>query len=179
MTAQPCCSGCGAKFDPQKWDFETHKPGCLYAQKTPRTVPDVSGLEISTAPADKKMIFLDNWKIVFPDLWRLNELQPVYAPEYQFDDGTFKRGWLFDFAWVPQKVAVEIDGGNRLVKYDRNGIPRAVGRHTQDADYEKINAAQELGWIVLRFTVTMLQTRPWECCQQVYRVLMNRSKSNQ
>jgi len=42
---------------------------------------------------------------------------------------------------------VEIDGGNRMAKII-NGRAVAIGRHTQDADYEKMNESAILGWRV-------------------------------
>lgn len=50
-------------------------------------------------------------------------------------------------------VAVEVDGGNRMV---RNGA--AVGRHTGEDDYRKLNAAAIRGWRVLRFTPAMVRS---------------------
>jgi hypothetical protein len=64
----------------------------------------------------------------------------------------------FDIAFVGRKVAVEIDGGNRMAVADKNGNAVAIGRHTKDADYEKINAAQELYWRVLRFSPAMVKS---------------------
>lgn len=63
------------------------------------------------------------------------------------------RKWRFDLCWPVDKIAVEVDGGNHLV---RNG--RAVGRHTQSGDYEKLNEATLYGWRVLRFTPEMVKS---------------------
>lgn len=72
---------------------------------------------------------------------------PEPTPEHRFDPS---RRWRFDFAWLPQKVAVEIDGGTWI-----------GGRHTSGAGYErdchKLNAAVLAGWRVLRFTTGMVQ----------------------
>lgn len=165
----PVCGECGAPFDPNTWDVKQHRAGCSQARQSNRRSARVPNVKI-----DKKMIFLYHWQIVYPDLFRQDILQPVYDPEHKLDDGTFGRGWVLDFAWPPQKVLVEIDGGNHLVRYDSNGVPRAVGRHTQDGDYEKINAAIELGWLPLRYTTSMIKTKPVECCEQVHRVLTKR-----
>jgi hypothetical protein len=52
------------------------------------------------------------------------------------------RRWRFDMAWPRQKVAVEIEGGLWV-----------NGRHNRGAalvkDFEKRNAAAELGWRIL------------------------------
>lgn len=60
--------------------------------------------------------------------------------EYRFAP---PRLWRFDFAWVDERVAVEVDGG----------ILRG-GRHTSSIsgrlrDIEKLNTAASLGWRVL------------------------------
>lgn len=72
---------------------------------------------------------------------------PEPAEEHRFDPS---RRWRFDFAWLPQKLAVEIDGGTFI-----------AGRHTSGVGYrkdcEKLNAAVVAGWKVLRFTTAMVQ----------------------
>lgn len=56
-----------------------------------------------------------------------------------------KRKWRLDFAIVDAKVGIELQGGLFI-----------QGRHTQGAallkEYEKLNAAQALGWRVGLFT---------------------------
>lgn len=73
---------------------------------------------------------------------------PVPADEYRFH-GT--RKWRFDHAWVPQKVALEIEGG-----------VFAGGRHSRGAgfrsDLEKYNTAAAMGWRVLRVLPEQLET---------------------
>ncbi len=53
------------------------------------------------------------------------------------------RRWRFDYAWLEQKVALEVDGG-----------VWTGGRHTRGAgfvkDMEKLNAAVVAGWRVVR-----------------------------
>lgn len=55
------------------------------------------------------------------------------------------RKWAFDFAWVKEKVAVEIEGGVYV-----------KGRHTRGAAFEedcvKYSTATCAGWTVLRVT---------------------------
>lgn len=64
------------------------------------------------------------------------------AREYAFHPS---RKWRFDFAWPDMKVAVEAEGGIYT-----------LGRHVRpggyEADCEKYNEAQLLGWRVLRVT---------------------------
>jgi len=66
---------------------------------------------------------------------------PLPEPEYRFHP---VRRWRFDYAWIEQRVAVEIEGG----AWTR-------GRHTRGSgfvkDMEKYNAAVELGWKLLRY----------------------------
>lgn len=71
---------------------------------------------------------------------------PTPSREYQFHP---TRKWRFDYAWVPQKVALEVDGG-----------VWTGGRHTRGAgwlkDTEKLNMAACLGWRLLRTTPALL-----------------------
>lgn len=73
---------------------------------------------------------------------------PLPRIEYKFHP---ERKWMFDFAWVKRKLAVEIEGGSW-----------AQGRHTRGsgfaADCEKYNAAALLGWRVLRFTGEQIES---------------------
>lgn len=91
--------------------------------------------------SDGEIHFLWAWKR-FCTKWQI----PV--EEYRFHE---KRRWRFDFAWVDLKVAVEIDGGRWKV---------GGGRHGSDADMEKLNTAQIMGWIVLRFTPQQVKKDP-------------------
>lgn len=70
-----------------------------------------------------------------------------YTREYQFHP---TRKWRFDFAFVDQKIAVELHGG-----------VFTQGRHTRglgvENDMRKINAAILLGWSVLCFSSGMVK----------------------
>lgn len=67
---------------------------------------------------------------------------------------TPRRKWEFDFViLLTDKLAVEVDGGNRLVK---KGV--AVGRHIMGDDYDKLNEALLMGWRVLRFTPAQVRS---------------------
>jgi very-short-patch-repair endonuclease len=72
------------------------------------------------------------------------------------------RRWRFDFAFVAQKVAVEVDGGTH-----------SQGRHNRHSGFEKdcqkLNAAAELGWTVLRGTGPMVKSH--ELIDTLVRVL--------
>jgi hypothetical protein len=71
---------------------------------------------------------------------------PEPTPEYNFHP---TRRWRFDFAWIPQKVAVEIEGGIWMKGRGAHSRPSNVLR-----DMEKQNEAGKLGWRIFRFTPT-------------------------
>jgi very-short-patch-repair endonuclease len=70
------------------------------------------------------------------------ECQELPVREYQF---AAPRRWRFDFSWPSIKLAVEVHGGIWI-----------RGRHTRpdgfSKDLEKMNEAQIMGWRVLQFT---------------------------
>lgn len=67
---------------------------------------------------------------------------PAATPEHRFHP---ERKWRFDFAWAPQRIALEIEGGTW--QYGRHN--RATGFLR---DMEKYREAALLGWMVLRVT---------------------------
>lgn len=73
---------------------------------------------------------------------------PKPTPEFRF---AAPRRWRFDFAWVEQKIALEVEGG-----------VWTCGRHTRGsgfvADVEKYNAATALGWRLIRCTPATLNS---------------------
>lgn len=100
--------------------------------------------------SDAEESFAYHLRVLAPELTAPRR-EYVFAPP---------RKWRFDFAWVEDKAAVEIDGGAFI-----------AGRHTRGAgferDHEKMNAAQMAGWRVLRFTPQMLRRDPQSCIEQV------------
>ncbi len=91
-----------------------------------------------------------------------------FTPEYQFHPD---RKWKIDWAVLPIKLAVELNGGvfSRPVRCNHCGLPvtrtlangsiipvREGGRHNSAGGYmkdlEKINALCLAGWRVLQFT---------------------------
>lgn len=86
---------------------------------------------------------------------------PAFVTQHKFAS-EIGRNFRFDFAWPSKRIAAEVDGGGRLVKWQRNprtgrSQPVAVGRHGTKADYEKLNIASQLGWRVFRFNPDMLR----------------------
>lgn len=73
---------------------------------------------------------------------------------------TEKRRFRFDFAWMNEKLAVEIEGGIWI-----------QGRHTRGVGYvkdmEKYNLAAEAGWRVLRFTPQQIKK------EETYKIIQN------
>ena len=67
--------------------------------------------------------------------------------EYRFDPD---RRWRFDWAWVQQRVALEVNGGVWI-----------AGRHSrgrgQIADYEKWSEAAAQGWRMIHVIPDQLQ----------------------
>ena len=80
--------------------------------------------------------------------WRADGYDEPPRREYRFHD---QRRWRFDFAWPDMKLAVEIQG-----------LTRAGGAHQRiDAigrDYNKLNAAQMMGWVVLQFSQAQVKS---------------------
>jgi len=98
---------------------------------------------------------------------------PAYKMEFRF---CLEHAYRFDFAWPEVEgiggVAVEIDGGNRMVRWSpkmKRNV--AVGRHTGGADYVKLNTAVLYGWRVLRFTTEMLKKDPQGCVDVLRKAL--------
>ena len=97
--------------------------------------------------------FAQAWRIYAPSL-------PLPVPEWRFHP---TRRWRFDFAFVQQLLAIELDGG----QWQPHG-----GRHNTDADRDKLNAAAALGWRVMRFSASMLYD-PERCVKTVVAALTN------
>ncbi len=101
--------------------------------------------------SDFEIEFLTRWKQVVPHLPEPTAEYPFIAPI---------RRWRFDYAWVDQKVAVELQGG-----------VWTQGRHSRGAgqvsDYQKHNTATQLGWRVLYFTPSMFRRDPIGCINQI------------
>jgi len=82
--------------------------------------------------------------------WQMDQVGIHYLRQHRFCPG---RQWRFDFALLErrQDVAVEVEGG-----------VWCGGRHVRgkgfEADMEKYNAAALLGWRLLRFSPSMVES---------------------
>ena len=72
---------------------------------------------------------------------------PAMLQQYRFDP---TRKWAFDFAHLPTKVALEIDGGEFVQGAHNRGTRMAK-------DYEKRNHAIMQGWIIFQLTGQMVK----------------------
>lgn len=103
--------------------------------------------------SDKSGLFLHYWRLL-----ARGETDPV--PEYRFCP---ERKWRFDWAFPEERIAIEIEGNAWHVK--------GGGRHMQDSDLEKYNAASSLRWLVFRFSPGMLQRDPEACVKLIRQAL--------
>ena len=85
--------------------------------------------------------------MAFLTLWRASG-GPELEKEFRFHS---TRKWRADFAHLPSRTLIEIEGGIYV-----------NGRHNRGAgfaaDLEKYNRAALLGWTVLRFTTDMVKS---------------------
>lgn len=61
------------------------------------------------------------------------------------------RRWRFDLAWVDKWIAVEVQGG--VWSQGKHGRGSGVAK-----DYEKLNTAQIMGWKVLQFETSSVNS---------------------
>jgi very-short-patch-repair endonuclease len=73
---------------------------------------------------------------------------PTPETEHRF---TELRRWRFDFAWVAEKVALEVEGG--IFSKKRLGHTSGAGAFR---DMEKYSEAAALGWLIIRVTPQQL-----------------------
>lgn len=68
----------------------------------------------------------------------------VPLPEYEVRFHPTRR-WRFDYAWVDQRCALEVNGGLYVIGHHSRGA-------SVEDDYEKLNHAAARGWRVLQVT---------------------------
>lgn len=109
--------------------------------------------------SDLQAGFLRLWLSLYPD-----------GPRPQREHGFHPtRKWRFDFAWPARKLAVEIEGGICMRKGRMQGHHVHPKQYT--ADCRKYNAAQKLGWRVLRYTTLDVQERPVQVIEEIMEML--------
>jgi len=101
---------------------------------------DLKALAKQTKKSQLEQRFLESWRRMFPSL-------PAPTMQHRFHP---QRKWLFDFSWVDERLAVEIDGG----AFVRGAHSRGA---QQNKDYEKMNVATASGWRVLRFNTASMK----------------------
>jgi very-short-patch-repair endonuclease len=99
--------------------------------------------------------FIEAWCRLFPSL-------PRPTMQHKFHK---TRLWRFDFAWVDQRLAVEIQGGAFVGGGHNRGFQQAK-------DYEKQRAAVKLGWRLLPFNTKDMDDAD-ECATFVAEILTN------
>lgn len=84
--------------------------------------------------------------------WLFEHDLPVPEKEHRFHK---TRRWRFDYAWVHEKIALEVEG--------LKGINNHVGRHRSIKGYkndcEKYSHAAIEGWCVIRRTTDQLHSQ--------------------
>lgn len=103
-----------------------------------RSVEQVKQLAKRSPKDQLENSFLYHWSLLFPQL-------PPPVRQHKPIPG---RRFACDFAWVEERLAVEIMGGS----YIKGGHNTAVG---QAKDYEKHNNMTRLGWSVLYYSTPM------------------------
>ena len=136
------CPVCGVK------ELQKFRRKCWDCKKTAKTARK------PRKPSVLERTFLTRWLQLAGD-------QPEPVTEFVFAP---PRKWRADFAWPDQRVLVEIEGG-----------VFGKSRHTSGAGYtedcHKYNAAQVAGYLVLRFTGTMVNNDPAGCIDQIKTLL--------
>lgn len=81
-----------------------------------------------------------------------------------------KRKFRFDYACPEHGVAIEIDGGIWTGGRHSGGVG-------QKKDFEKLNLAAEMGWLVLHYTPDDKMST--ETLLQIYNTIKNRKNGNE
>lgn len=100
-------------------------------------------MKLSDIPASAKLpAHLKRSSLEILLAWHMDQAGLVYSSEHKFHP---VRKWRVDFAFVPEKLAIEVEGGIWI-----------QGRHGRGAgmekDAEKYNELTLAGWRLLRFT---------------------------
>jgi len=107
---------------------------------------DASEVKQLAKQSDKAKLensFHSHWVLMFGDLPEPVRQHPILNPETN-------RHFKLDFAWVEEKLAVEIQGG----AWGKGGHNTALG---QAHDYARHNYLTRIGWRILYFNSPMLK----------------------
>lgn len=125
-------------------------------------------------------VWCNLWYRLAPDDMRAFPVRHAAADgELRFAQQQLHRNWAFDWALPALKIAVEVDGGTHMAKWSPQ-LQRCVvvGRHNQDKDLEKHNAATMLGWLLFHFTPDMLTHTPQQCVDSVAQAVRLRRREH-
>ena len=115
--------------------------------------------------SDKAALFCDAWRLYSGcDIMPVAEYEFARGVEYRNARGRVAtRRYRFDYVFVDERVAVEVDGGQ---------FAFGGGRHATDSDREKQNCAAMLSYSVFHFSPKMLTSDPLHCIEQVRMALV-------
>jgi very-short-patch-repair endonuclease len=111
---------------------------------------------------------LSKLELLFLAAWSKYGSGRIPAREYVFSP---TRRYRLDFAWVKERVGVELDG---FSKFGFGAHQTIVG---VTRDHEKGNHAAELGWVLLRYTSKQLgsEAKREQVIQQIIRIVRQRT----
>lgn len=107
------------------------------------------------AKSDLEEKFLILWKNYYPNA-------PLPVREFRFHP---PRLFRFDFAFIDNKIAIEIEGGLYMAKSGHTNIKGYI------SNCDKNNLWVSDGWKVFRFTEKHLRERPQESLLAVFSAL--------
>jgi very-short-patch-repair endonuclease len=102
------------------------------------------------------------------ELWRLLKKAPPPLPDREFTvlDEAGRPIGRVDFAYVAERVAIEVDG----YAYHQ-------GRRRFDADRERHNRLADAGWLSLVFTKAHIRDRPAQTVETIRRARLRRRRA--
>lgn len=109
----------------------------------------------------------DNLKLRFESILSDHRIAG-FVKEHQFAKSIGRR-WRFDYAFVVEKVAVELEGGIWV----RGSHTRPI-RYISDCD--KYNRAALMGWMVLRYTTEHISKRPQQIADEILEAINEKRK---
>lgn len=115
---------------------------------------------MNRSKTDKALLFYEAWRLYSGcSIMPVAEYEFAQNVEYRDAHGKIRRRkYRFDYVFVNERVAVEVDGGQ---------FAYGGGRHATDTDREKQNCAAMLSYSVFHFSPKMLTNDPLHCVEQV------------